>query len=669
MVAILKYFQIIFLSVIIIFSSLFSIGDMPKKVDMPELQAGELGQWVDPFIGTGGLPWTCSMLFPGPAAPFGAVKLSPDNTDIAGINLIPMSTAGYHYANSYIYGFSHTRLSGTGSRDLGNFRVTPAVGNADPACRLTKPIAYMSDQEAATAGYYTVYLPTLDCLVELTATEHVGAHRYTFGAKKDAHIFIDATSFIMGSDKDKTLNGKITVYPDEMKVEGEVLMINGFSGRYGGLPGYFVAQFDKPFKSASIWEGGVSEDGRLEAAGADVGANINFGSVSGEPIELKLGISFVSLENAYLNLAAETGGLDFEGVRAKTRNNWEDHLSRIVVDSEDEDIKTIFYTALYHSFMMPSNYTDANGQYLGFRAESNNTGPFTIGNTGNTWTYYTDMSLWDTFRTTHPLYTLIAPVEQRDFIRSLIAMADIGGSLPRWPAGGGYSGSMFGSPANMLISESYLKGITDYDAEKAYNYMKNTSDNAVPRGGRHAIDAYNEYGYIPFDVDNRGSVSSTLEYAWADWCIALLGEALGKDAGEVAKYTDKSMYYKNLWDDSVKYFRAKNIDGTWVSPFSPYITSYYREVLTMFPDIYEEGSAQHYRWSAPQDPQGLLKLFGSNEFFAKELDKFMSSASSKRAGIDPGPGFWVGNQHNMHAPYMFNEAGRQDLTQKWARWT
>jgi len=230
---------------------------------------------------------------------------------------------------------------------------------------------------------------------------------------------------------------------------------------------------------------------------------------------------------------------------------------------------------------------------------------------------------------------------------------------------------MFGTPADMVIAETYLKGITGFDAEAAYTFMKKTSDELMPPGrdGRSHVDAYNQYGYLPADIEEKGSVSSTLEYAWADGSIALLGEALGKDAAEVQKYRDKSMYYKNLFDPSVKYFRPRNSDGSWVTPFSPYITSYYNEVLVMFPKAYAEGSAQHYRWSVPLDPQGLIGLFGSEEYFASELELFMRDASPRRAALDPGSGWWVGNEHNLHAPYLFNDAGRPDLAQKYIRWT
>ena len=647
----------IIITISIAVSALFSSGELPKKVNMPDIKPGEYGKWVDPFIGTGGLPWTCAMLFPGATMPFGMVRLSPDTCYTAGIEPVKCGTAGYYYEHTHLWGFSHTRLSGTGVRDMGHFRVTPAVGDVNPAERLKKPLAFTHEQEEATAGYYAVNLPTINCLAELTATEHTGIHRYTFSTSKDAHILIDATSFLSGGSASE---GKIKVLPEAMEVEGEGRVFTGFTSRYGGLKGYFVARFNKPFESFSTWSGKTSEPGRTQASGDDTGANINFGDIKNQPVELKIGISFVSLENARQNLEAETGSLDFEGIRDAGRAAWDNWLSRVKIETDDSEIKTIFYTALYHSMIMPSNFTDVNGQYLGFG-----------GNIGAAegFTYRTDMSLWDTFRSEHPLLNLIAPEIQRDCLKSLVRMARIGGTLPRWPSGSGYTGSMFGTPADMVIAESYLKGITDFEVEEAFEFMKKASicPSEEGRDGRECIEEYNTLGYCPAEK-MKIAVSATLEYAWADGSIALLAKALGKN--EDAQYfTNKSMNYKNLFDPETKYFRPKNSDGTWQRPFLPNVTSYYNDALPIkITDDYCEGGPRHWRWTAPQDTQGLIELFGSRDYFVSELNDFMADASETRAAVDPGPGYWQGNQHDIHAPYLFDDAGRPDLTPKWVRW-
>ncbi|MBQ4626941.1 MAG: glycoside hydrolase family 92 protein, partial [Clostridia bacterium] len=265
----------------------------------------------------------------------------------------------------------------------------------------------------------------------------------------------------------------------------------------------------------------------------------------------------------------------------------------------------------------------------------------------------------------------IAQDIQTDCLNSLVEMAKAGGSgLPRWPMGAGYTGSMIGDTANIVIAESYLKGITDFDVNAAFEFMKKTSDNAVSKDGRSFVDEYNTYGYIPQDTEGvNKSVSRTLEYSWEDAAIAALAKALGKE-DDYEKYHAKSMRYKNVFNPETKYFQAKNSDGSFVWNFSPYITTFYDAVMIKkFADCYCEGSARQWRWSATHDIEGMIELFGSDEYFVSELDDFMKDASLTRAAPDPGDGFWVGNQHDIHTPYLFSNAGRPDLTQKWVRWT
>jgi len=609
-----------------------------KNIEIPEISEGEYGQYVDPFIGTGGTPWTCAMLSPAATVPFGSVRLGPDTCFVGGGYLIKMNTSGYYYEQGHIKGFSHSRLSGTGAEDYSHFRVTPVSGKNEPAV-----MTYSHSKETASPGYYSVYLPSVGCLAELTADVHTGVHRYTFNSNNDARLFIDVTS---AAANKTSKDGKVKYDEESGMISGSCIIDGQFSGRYDGLPAYFVAVADKPVISYEISEKGI---------------DLNFGNLGGKSVELKLGISYVSEENALLNLKAETDGLDFDDVRTNAAKDWEDRLSVIKIDADDET-KTIFYTALYHSMTMPSNFTDVNGEYLGFDKE--------VG-IADGYTYRTDMSLWDTCRTTHPLYTLIAQDIQTDCLKSLVQMAESGaGVIPRWPMGAGYTGSMQGDPANIVITESYLKGITDFDVEKAYEYMKYTSDNAVNKDGRNYIDLYNEYGYVPQDIaPGDESVSRTLEYAWEDAAIADLATALGK-TDEAQKYAEKSTYYKNVFNPETKYFQARNSDGSFVWNFSPYITTFYDAVMIKkFADCYCEGSARQWRWSALHDIDGMIELFGSKEYFVSELDDFMKDASLTRAAVDPGAGFWVGNQHDIHTPYLFSNAGRPDLTQKWVRWT
>ena len=634
-----------FVAVFVAFETMFTgmLGGVSfKRTEMPEVTAGEYGQYVDPFIGTGGIPWTCAMVSPAATVPFGLVRLGPDTCFVGGAYLIKMNTSGYYYEQGHIKGFSHSRLSGTGAEDYGCFRVTPAVGDNEPAV-----MPYSHSKETASPGYYAVYLPTAGCLAELTADEHTGVHRYTFNDSDDARLYIDVTS---ASANKKSKDGKVTYDEETGVISGSCIIDGQFSGRFDGLPAYFAAVADKPIVSYEITEGD-----------ADCGIDLNFGSLKNESVELKLGISFVSVENAMLNLKAETDGLDFDAVRKNAAADWEERLSSVKIETEDNEIKKVFYTALYHAMIMPSDFTDANGEYLGFDKQ--------VG-VAEGYTYRTDMSLWDTCRTTHSLYTLIAEDVQTDCLKSLVEMAKAGGALPRWPMGAGYTGSMQGDPANIVITESYLKGLTDFDVETAYEYMKKSSDGEVPKDGRAYVDLYNEYGYVPQDIaPGDESVSKTLEYSWQDAAISALAKALGKDE-DAEKYADKSMYYKNVFNPETKYFQARNSDGSFVWNFSPYITSFYDAVMIKkFADCYCEGSARQWRWSATHDIEGMIELFGSEEYFVKELEAFMKDASLSRAAVDPGSGFWIGNQHDIHTPYLFSNAGRPDLTQKWVRWT
>ena len=613
-----------------------------KEAAVVEPATGEYSQYVDLFVGTGGTPWTCGMLSPAACAPFGAVRLGPDTSFVGGAFVMKTNTSGYYYENRHIRGFSHSRLSGTGATDYGIFRVTPAVSN-----KKASVIPFSHKDEVASVGYYAVYLKTLGCLAEMTADEHTGVHRYTFNHSKDARLSFDVTS----AAGNNSCTGGFASFDEKSGIlTGGAVLWAVFSERYEGLPVYFAAKANKEIKSCTI----TGDETNLIA-------DLNFGSLKNESVELKVGISFVSVENAMLNLEEETKGLDFDKVREKTLTNWEKHLSAIKITSEDEEIKKNFYTALYHTMIMPTNFTDLNGGYLGFDKKAH---------TAEGYTYRTDMSLWDTCRNTHSLYMLIEPEVQNDCLKSLVEMAQTGGALPRWPMGAGYAGSMIGDPANIVITESYLKNYRAFDVEGAYEYMKKSSDSRMEKAGREYADAYNEYGYVPNDIEGvDDTVSHTLEYSWYDGALAALAAELGKPE-DAKKYAEKSMYYKNIFDAETKYFRAKNADGSFDSNFNPNINSYFGlGFLDKYVGCYCEGSAQHWRYSAMHDINGMLELFGSEEYFVSELEGFMESAAPKRANWNPGAGYWIGNQHDIHTPYLFANAGRSDLTQKWVRWT
>jgi predicted alpha-1,2-mannosidase len=625
---------------------------------VPAPQSGELGRWVDPFIGTGGLPWTSGMLFPGATTPFGLARPSPDTSWPGGLVINSMATAGYFHGHANLFGFSQTRLSGTGVPEGGLFRVTPMVGDeVTPATRRSRPLFFTHSDEVASPGYYAVWLPRPELLVELTATTHVGVHRYTFPARRAANLLLDATSALGNT---KAHEGRIEILPEAREVVGEARLLGAFSKRYGGLRGFFVARFNRPFTRVGTWSGGQLEDGRLSTAGDDVGAVLGFGEAGG-PVEVAVGLSFVSRENARANLDAELAARDFDAVRAAAREAWEEHLGRLRIESSEPEVARSFYSALYHSMLMPTHFTDVNGEYLGFGG--------TVG-VADGFTYRTDFSLWDTFRTHNPLLTLLAPEVQRDSLKSLVRMGRAGGGLPRWPSGAGDAGSMIGTPSDLVIAESVLKGLGDFEVEEAYAFMKKSALAPPPPGthGRDGLEDCLALGWCPADRMPQ-AVSRTLEYAWADASLANLAQRLGH-SGDEALFRERALAYRNTWNPATRFFQPRNADGSFQEPFYPDLLTFIDKPLFKgrYLDDYVEGSPRQWRWMAPHDPAGLIQLFGGPRTFVEELETFLANASPGRGAVSPGANYWHGNQHDIHALFLFNDAGRPDLTQKWVRW-
>jgi len=619
---------------------------------------GELGRWVNPFIGTGGYPWVCGNNFPGAALPFGMVRLSPETASIL-LDRRALNTSGYFYGDNKIIGFSHTRLSGTGATDGGHFLVFPLNAGSSQNEERKGPLAHFSHaNEIAFPGYYAVRFSEPGILAELTATQRVGVHRYTFAKGEPPHIFVKITHAL---GKGRSREGMVRILPAANEIEGSVKTFGTFSGRYGGITVYFVARLDQPFSSFSIWSNGKTHPSQLAAESDDLGADVGFSRKEGkQSIELKLAISYVSVANARTNLDAETGGRDFADISQEAKASWEKQLSLIQIEGGSEKQKTVFYSALYHAFLMPTLFNDVNGDYLGFDKQVHRADSFR---------YFTDMSLWDTFRTVHPLYTLIAPHDQRDMLVSLVEMCKQGGWLPRWPSGGGYTNSMLGTPADIVIADSYLKGISDFDVEAAYQAMRKTALEPTPKqarySGREGVEHYLKFGYCPAELMEE-AVSRTIEFGWADYAIAQLAKALGRSA-DATLFAEHAAYYRNLWNPETQYFQPRDTSGTFVEPFKPLLLTYF-DRDGKYTNDYVEGSALQWRWGPFYDPEGLISLFKSREYFVSELDAFFAKSDAKMGAWNPGPYYWHGNQPDLHAAYLFNSAGRPDLTQKWVGW-
>jgi len=617
---------------------------------------------VNPFIGTGGIPWVCGHNFPGAMTPFGMVRLGPETASIV-TRSRALNTSGYYYGDDQLLGFSHTRLNGTGATDGGHFLVIPTRDLIEPSqLKAGYTTSFSHSDEMAEPGYYSVVLRDIGARVELTATPRVGVHRYTFdetrGAGSRAHLMLDVSNALGGR---RSGEGSVRVLPGAREVEGTIKTYGTFAGRYGGLRVYFVARSRVPIKRFGTWIGETRVEGREMAEGDRVGVDLGFDlPVGGGSVELALAISHVSVANARANLDEETRGREFDTIRRETLRAWEERLSTIQIEGGSERDREIFYTALYRTFQMPTLFQDVNGEYIGFDRKTHRAEGFR---------YYTDFSMWDTFRTVHPLYTLIASAEQQDFMNSLVRMLEQGGWLPRWPSGHGYSNSMLGTPADIVMAEAYLKGIRGFDIEKAYQAMRRTALGATPPGaafsGREGVDAYLKHGYCPSDRMEE-SVARTLEFAWSDRAIALLAERLGHRE-DAALFRGHAGNYRNLWNPATQYFQPRDAAGRFFEPFKPKLLTYL-DLKGKYTKAYVEGSALQWRWAVPHDAEGLIGLFRSREYFAEQLNAFFAEADSARGGWNPGPNYWHGNQPDIHAAYLFNDAGRPDLTQKWVRW-
>jgi predicted alpha-1,2-mannosidase len=635
--------------------------DQARLAGLPK--PGDLGRHVNPFVGTGGLSYLCGNEFPGATLPFGMVRLSPDTVSSSGRRAT--NTSGYYYRDPKILGFSHTRLAGTGAADGGNFLVIPvAGGDSVAAVRHGLNAPYDHKNEIAFPAYYSVSLPERGLRVELTASQRVGVHRYQFAPGDAPHLLIHVTS-VVGRGNSK--NGHVRVLPQINEIEGSVRTFGTFSRRYGGIPVHFVARPSRRITAFGVWKEDSLTAGQATADGDDVGVDLVFEKEGAAPgasaanrstVELQVGISYVSIENARDNLNRETANYDFDSVLGHGIREWEEKLGRIRVEGGTEKERTLFYTALYHALQMPTTFNDVNGDYLGFDNKVHRASGFS---------YYTDMSLWDTFRTVHPLFCLIAPREQRDMAVSLVEMARQGGYLPRWPSGNGYTNSMFGTPADIMLTETYLKGIRDFDVETAYQAMRKAALGPTRNSrfsGRAGVEDYLKYGYCPSDLMKQ-SVARTLEYSYSDHCIAQLAAALGhsEDAALFAKH---ALAYRQLWNPQMQYFQPRDSHGAFDKEFRPLLLTYL-DRSGKYTHAYVEGSGLQWRWGVPYDGPALVSLFKSKEYFISELEQFFEH-SVPQVNVQPNAYYWHGNQPDLYSVFLFNSAGRPDLTQKWVHW-
>ncbi len=607
--------------------------------------------YVNPFIGTGGHGHT----FPGAAIPNGMVQLSPD-TRTAGWD----ACGGYHYSDNSIRGFSHTHLSGTGIGDLGDILFMPFTGDAkiNPGPPEDPDSGYRSrfthENETAIPGYYAVDLLDYNINVELTAGKRAGFHRYNFPEDANKGLIIDL---------DHNIHNK-NVVNSEFKIinDTEIIGYKHIKGWAQNRHIYFHAKFNQPFTFKFFKDTEEVLDVH-ETNGRKLVAVLNFEADNSEPFMAKVGISSVDYEGAKKNLIAEIPGWDFENIKNEAHLAWVDQLDKIQIEGGSEDQKTIFYTGLYHTALSPYVFNDVDGRYRGMDQKIH---------TSENKDIYTVFSLWDTFRAFHPLMNIIDPDKNNEFINTLLTKYDHGGILPKWELAGNYTGTMIGYHSVPVIVDAYFKGIRDFDVEKAYNAMVHAS--TYDTIGIHfpserikgklspMAKHYNqELGYIPSDLENE-SVSKALEYAYNDWCIALMAKDLGKQ-DDYQRFMERSKRYQKYFDKETGFMRGINQDGTFRTPFDP-AYSRHRE------DDYVEGNAWQWTWFVPHDVSGLVELMGGERKFIAKLDELFTVSSEIKgdessADITGLIGQYAhGNEPSHHITHMYNFVGKAYKTQK-----
>ena len=585
--------------------------------------------FIDPFIGTGFHGHT----YPGATVPFGAVQLSPDtragNWD---------ACAGYHYDDSTLTGFSHTHLSGTGCIDLGDLLIRPTTQTVDPSRQpMYAPAAFRHEDEKAEAGYYAVLLHEEGIRAELTATAHTGVHRYTFPKESTPTIIVDLKHSLDNEH----------IYESSLQVVNphEMTGMRNTRGWSDNQRIYFVIQCSQPFEKATLVSNQKALEGK-EAEGTDLQALLKFKDHTSEPIVMKVGLSIVSVENARENLQAEVEGFDFDAVKQAAYHTWNDAVSAIKVEGGTEEQKTNFYTALYHSMVVPNVVSDVNGQYR--RHDQ------TIGQLPQGTVQYSTFSLWDTFRAWNPMMTLIDTTLVTNMIHSFLHIYDASGELPLWPLSAGETGTMIGYHSASVIADAYMKGIRGFDAEKALEALVVSSEK-----NQKGADYYISKGFIPSNI-KKESISCLLEFAYDDWCIAQLAQALGKQ--EIYDtYIRRSQQYLNVFDGATRFFRPKRMDGNWETPFNP------NEVGR----AYTEATAWQYRFFVPHDVNGMVQLFGGKEAFTSALDDIFHTDAQVDGDLVDITGligqYAHGNEPSHHIAYLYNYIGQPWKTQAMTR--
>ena len=604
--------------------------------------AEDLTRYVDIHVGTGGHGHT----YPGATVPFGAVQLSPD-TYTKGWDWC----SGYHDTDTSLMGFSHTHLSGTGCGDMLDVLLIPNVGAVKwvPGERDNVAGGYRApfshDDEVMEPGYYAVPLRDRHVLAELTATERVGLHRYTFQQGGDTHFVLDFDHSY--DDPTSPVSDATLTIVGEDTITGGRTVKSWANGRRI----YFAAQFSKPFAKADLMQdGALLPAGATSAAGKSLKAALHHATAASDQVLVRVGISGVSVANAMKNLAAEMPGYDFDGTRAAAKTKWQEQLSRVRIETTDARHRTVFYSSLYHMMVAPTLFDDANGEYCGMDGQTHQ---LAAGEHN-----YSSYSLWDTFRALHPAFTLIQPERVPSLVNCLVSMAEQSpAGMPVWPLQGKETGTMTGYHSASVMAEACVKGFPGINWERAYKVMRKRNMDDNYRG----LGYYRALGYIPADKEEE-SVSKVLEYDYGDWACSHVAQKVGATA-DVAVQRKRSQNYQHLFDPKTEFIRAKLSDGQWTAPFDPIDmghTAKYRD--------YTESNAWQTTFGIQHDVKGYMELWGGRAPFITKLDALFTVPSTLPADAPPDIAGMVGqyahgNEPSHHIAYLYVYAGQPWKTQ------
>lgn len=618
---------------------------------------------VDTRIGSGGKGFGVGGINPGPQVPFGAMRLGPD-TSFDGLVLSWQHYGGYYFDDNSIDAFSHTHLVGAGVGDWGNIGVMPV--RAVTANLVDGTSNYRStfshETEVAEPGLYSVELETPKVGASLTVSGTLsGIHQYVFHsttAGSAANVLVDVCHTI---NENACSNATVSTKVEDggIVVSGSVKVHGSLSGRsrIGGIWVYFYARVPSG-KSAQLWEdkkllsAGVASAATTSGSlGAAVAIDTSAPDASGDvTAEVRIGLSFISISNAQNNLNVQQGAqITFDEARARTQAEWEGMLSRVAIEAPaaSSEQVTKFYGGMYRAFLAPTKYTEANNQYLGF--------DFKVHTWGDVGDYHSDMSLWDIHRSQVPLLNLLAPEIARDTSRSMLAMYQEGGKLPRWPLANVYTGCMVASHGIVAIADSLVKGIKGINASLAYDAAYSACN------GQDHGDDYAKLGYVPIEEFGQAP-SLTLAYAFDDWATSQIAALTGHKTEE-AQLLNRSKNYRNIWESTEMFFCAKDTAGTIKCPADPALPYPIEKEYT-------ESNAWQYQWFVPGDPEGLVALFPSVQEYVSRLNFFFNkSLSWPLRNFMPNPYYWPGNEPDLFAPWQFNFAGNDHayLTQYWTR--